>query len=293
MNSKDTKPVKEELSHWDQILLSRKNGRPYAMNMIEALTTDFMELHGDRNFGDDPALVGGLARLGGRPIVVLGQQKGEDIEEKSRRNFGMMHPEGYRKALRLMKMADRFGRPILCFVDTPGAYPGIGAERRGQAEAIAQNLKEMFTLEVPILVVIIGEGGSGGALGVAVGDAVLMMQNAYYSVITPEGCAAILWRDRAKAPMAAKALKITAHDLYELGVVDEIIPEPAGGAQEDPRAAIEAVGIAVKRWMNNIRKISKEDLLEQRYKKFRALGPYQEVMDSSDDTDAGTSRKRV
>lgn len=283
---------KETQELWDKILLSRKAGRPCALDMIQGLTTDFIELHGDRGFGDDPALVAGLAKLGGRPIVVLGQHKGADVQEKTRRNFGMMHPEGYRKALRLMQMAHKFGRPILCFVDTPGAYPGIGAEERGQAEAIARNLREMFTLEVPILVVIIGEGGSGGALGIAIGDAVLMLENAYYSVISPEGCAAILWRDRAKAPEAATALKIRGQDLYDFGIVDEVIGEPPEGAQQDPKAVIDAVGVAVRRWMATLRRYSTEELLERRYEKFRKLGPVQNSGDigGASDSASGTER---
>lgn len=294
MDARANAPIlkKETQELWDKILLSRKAGRPCALDMIQGLTTDFIELHGDRGFGDDPALVGGLAKLGGRPIMVLGQHKGADVQEKTRRNFGMMHPEGYRKALRLMQMAHRFGRPILSFVDTPGAYPGIGAEKRGQAEAIARNLREMFTLEVPILVVIIGEGGSGGALGVAIGDAVLMLENAYYSVISPEGCAAILWRDRARAPDAASALKIRGKDLYNLGIVDEVIDEPPEGAQQDPKAVIDAVGVAVKRWMATLRRYSTEELLERRYEKFRNLGPFQDHGNIDGDSDGASDTER-
>ncbi len=214
------------LTRWQRVQLARHPRRPYTLDYIRMIMTDFVELHGDRGFADDKAMVGGFARLDGRPVIVLGQQKGRDTKSKLYRNFGMANPEGYRKALRLMRLADKFGRAIVIFIDTPGAFPGIGAEERGQAESIARNLREMTMLEVPIVIVIIGEGASGGALGIGVGDRVYMMENSWYSVISPEGCAAILWRDAAKAPDAAEALKVTAPDVAKLNLIDGIIPEP-------------------------------------------------------------------
>lgn len=223
------------LTPWQRVMLARHPKRPYTLDYFRTVFTDFSELHGDRLYSDDRAMVGGFAKLAGRPVMVIGTQKGRDTKENILRNFGSAHPEGYRKALRLMRMADKFGMPIITLIDTAGAYPGIGAEERHIAEAIAVNLREMTLLEVPIIAAVIGEGGSGGALGIGVADRVLILENAYYSVISPEGCAAILWKDRAAAPKAAEALKITATDLLELGLVDEIVPEPMGGAHNDPR----------------------------------------------------------
>jgi acetyl-CoA carboxylase carboxyl transferase subunit alpha len=231
-----------------------------------------VELHGDRLFRDDPAIVGGWARLDGQPVMVIGHQKGRDTKENLRRNFGMAHPEGYRKALRLMKLAEKFHAPVVTLVDTPGAYPGIGAEERGQAEAIARNLLEMAGLRTPILVVIIGEGGSGGALGLGLGDRVMMLENAVYSVISPEGCAAILWKDASQRERAAEALRITAPDLLELGVIDEIVPEPAGGAHADPDAAAEELGAALRRQLLQLRRLKLVKLLKRREEKYLSMG---------------------
>ena len=240
------------------------------------LMTDFVELHGDRAFGDDKAIVGGLARLDGMPLVVIGHQKGRDTKEKIARNFAMANPEGYRKALRLMKLAERFKKPVLTFVDTPGAYPGIGAEERGQAEAIARNLREMSELRTPIAVVVTGEGGSGGALGIAVGDSILMLEYAIYSVISPEGCASILWRDPTKAPDAAQALGLTAETLKRLGLIDEIIAEPMGGAHRIPQEmAMTLKGYLIKEFFR-LGQIPLDELLERRYEKFRRMGVFEE-----------------
>ena len=228
--------IYDNLTPWQRVAIARHPQRPYTLDYIQALCTDFVELHGDRTFSEDAAMVGGFAFFEGQPVVVLGQQKGRSVQESMRRNFGMPHPEGYRKALRLMKLAEKFRRPVLCFIDTPGAYPGIGAEERGQARAIALNLIEMAALRTPVICVVIGEGGSGGALAIGMGDRLLMCENAWYSVISPEGCAAILFRDASRAAEAATALKLTAPELKELGVIDEIIPEPPGGAHRKPEA---------------------------------------------------------
>ncbi len=270
------KKVYSNLTRWQRVQLARHPKRPYTMDYINLITSDFIELHGDRNFGDDEAIVAGLGRLEGRSVVIVGQQKGRDTKEKLRRNFGMPHPEGYRKALRVMQLGDKFGLPIISLVDTPGAYPGIGAEERGQSEAIARNLKEMSLLEVPIIVVIIGEGGSGGALAIAVGNKVLMMENSIYSVISPEGCASILWRDATKAPQAAEALKLTAQDLLELGVIDEIIPEPLGGAHRDPKVAADRLKSSILSSLKELEGLSKEELVSQRIEKFAKMGAFQE-----------------
>jgi acetyl-CoA carboxylase carboxyl transferase subunit alpha len=238
------------------------------------MSTDFVELHGDRNFRDDKALVAGFGKIEGKPVLFVGQQKGRDTKQKLYRNFGMMHPEGYRKALRLMQLASRFGKPIVILIDTPGAFPGIGAEERGQAEAIARNLKEMFRLKVPIIINIVGEGASGGALGIGIGDRVTMLENSWYSVISPEGCSAILWRDSSKAPQAAEALKLSAFDLQELKIIDRIIPEPLGGAHRNPG---EAADILKKEMLNDLEELSKlgtEELLQKRIEKFRNMGVY-------------------
>jgi acetyl-CoA carboxylase carboxyl transferase subunit alpha len=244
------------------------------MAYIHSIFTDFSELHGDRRFADDPAIVGGFALLDGEPVAVLGHQKGRDTAEKLRRNFGMPRPEGYRKARRIMRLAARFGKAVVCFVDTPGAYPGIDAEERGQAEAIAANLLEMAQLPVPIIVVVTGEGGSGGALALGVGDRILMLEHAVYSVISPEGCAAILWKDQARAEDAAQALRLTAQDLKSLGIADEVLEEPPGGAHMDPTAMAETVGAAIRRNLKQLRRGKPDALINRRFKKYRAMGVY-------------------
>ncbi len=266
-----------KLTRWQVTQIARHPRRPYTADYIRMLGVDFTELHGDRRFGDDEAMVGGLGFFGDRKVVIVGHQKGRDTKENIRRNFGMAHPEGYRKALRLMSLAGKFGRPIITFVDTPGAYPGIGAEERGQAEAIAYNLHEMSRLPVPIVVVVIGEGGSGGALGIGVGDRVLMLEYAIYSVISPEGCASILFRDAARAQQAAEAMKITANDLMGLGVIDEIVPEPAGGAHRDPERAARAVGEAIARHLSDLEAMSPEELVRKRLARLMAMGEFKEV----------------
>jgi acetyl-CoA carboxylase carboxyl transferase subunit alpha len=259
------------LSRWQTAQIARHINRPFTMDYLNLIFTDFTELHGDRLFGDDHAIVGGTARLDGEPVMVIGHQKGRDTKEKVYRNFGMPNPEGYRKALRLMKMAEQFKLPVITFVDTPGAFPGIGAEERGQAEAIARNLREMAALTVPIIVVITGEGGSGGALAIAVGDRVLMLEYSVYAVISPEGCAAILWSDGTKGAQAAEALKLTARDIKELEVIDEIIKEPLGGAHRDHEAMAKSLHEALSRNLAGLKKLSADDLVEQRYQKFRKM----------------------
>lgn len=268
--------VYSKLTRWQKVQIARHPMRPYAMDYIRLLSEGFLELHGDRGYGDDKALVGGFARIGGKSLMIIGQQKGRDTKEKLIHNFGMMHPEGYRKALRLFYMAQKFKTPILILIDTPGAYPGIEAEERGQAEAIARNIREMAVLEVPIVVVIIGEGASGGALGIGLGDRIIMLEYAWYSVISPEGCAAILWRDAAKAPDAAEALKVTSHDVMELGIIDQIIPEPSGGAHNDPEKTAERMKIEILKSINELEKLSTEQLIEQRIKKYRIMGVFGE-----------------
>jgi len=260
------------LGAWQRTQIARHPQRPYTLDFIRLLFTDFSELHGDRAFGDDPAIVGGFARFHGRPVLVLGHQKGRDTKQRVARNFGQAKPEGYRKALRLMKLAAKFSRPILTFIDTPGAYPGLDAEERGQAEAIASNLRAMSRLPVPIIVTITGEGGSGGALAIAVGDQINMLENAIYSVISPEGCASILWRDAAKAELAAEALRITAKDLSEFGIVDEIVPEPEGGAHSDHEAAAQLLEPVLVRALHDLSVKSVPELLQRRYAKFRRMG---------------------
>ena len=259
---------------WQRVQLSRHIDRPYTLDYIERLCSEFVELHGDRNFSDDPAIVGGLARFRGQPVVVVGHQRGRTTAEKIKRNFGMPRPEGYRKALRLFQMAERFRRPLLTFIDTQGAYPGVDAEERGQAEAIARNIREMAGLRTPIVVTVIGEGGSGGALALGVGDRVLMQENACYSVITPEGCAAILYGERTpeRVVWAAEALKITAADLLALEVIDAVIAEPPGGAHRYPDAAVAAVGDVLEEQLQELLAVPIEKLMEQRYTKFRRMG---------------------
>ena len=268
--------IYKNLTPMQRVQVARHPKRPYTLDYVNTVFTDFVELHGDRLFRDDPAIVGGWARLDGMSVMVIGHQKGRDTKENLHRNFGMAHPEGYRKALRLMGLAEKFGAPVITLVDTPGAYPGLGAEERGQAEAIARNLVEMATLRTPIVTAVIGEGGSGGALAVGLADRVLMFENSVYSVISPEGCAAILWKDATQRERAAEALKITADDLLELGVIDEIIPEPAGGAHADPESAAEALGDALRRHARLLRKTKIEKLLKRREEKYLSMGALSE-----------------
>ena len=270
------KEIYAKLTAWQRVQLSRHPKRPYALDYVNAIFENFTELHGDRNFGDDQAQIGGLAFFEGKPVMIIAQQKGRDTKEKIRRNFGMPQPEGYRKALRLMKLAAKFDIPIICFIDTPGAYPGVKSEERHVSEAIAVNLREMMTFKVPIIAIVIGEGGSGGALGIGVADKVLILENAYYSVISPEGCAAILWKDRAAAPQAAEALKITSHDLEKMGIVDDVIDEPLGGAHRNPERTIMKVQQSIKKNLEELSEISKKDILELRYNKFRKMGVFAE-----------------
>jgi acetyl-CoA carboxylase carboxyl transferase subunit alpha len=259
---------------WRRVLLARHPKRPHSLDYIGRLFTGFEEIHGDRLFGDDPAIVAGFGDFEGRPVVIVAEQKGRDTKQKLFRNFGMPKPEGYRKALRAMQMASKFSRPVITFMDTPGAYPGIDAEERGQAEAIARNLREMARLATPVLAVCIGEGGSGGALALGVGNIVLMMENAVYSVISPESCAAIIYRDSGKAEQAAAALRITAEDLLELGLIDGIVPEPAGGAQEDLDAAAESLREHLRRGLDELALMNATRLVDHRYAKFRKMGNF-------------------
>ncbi len=270
----------KELGDWERVKLARHPKRPFTLDYLERIMEDYYELRGDRLYGDDRAMIAALARLAGRTVVVIGHQKGRTAEENRERNFGMAHPEGYRKALRAMKLAERFGFPVLSFIDTPGAYPGIGAEERHIGGALAENIYEMFRLRVPIIAAIIGEGGSGGALGIGVGDRIVMMENAIYSVISPEGCAAILWRDRAKAPEAARALKLTAKHLQELQVIDEVIPEPPGGAQSDYEAASRSLQQALLRHLEEVEALDPSELLRLRRLKFQAMGIYDELAEA-------------
>jgi acetyl-CoA carboxylase carboxyl transferase subunit alpha len=264
----------EQNAAWKRVQLARHPKRPHTLDYIERLLTDFQELHGDRFFGDDPAIVAGTGQLDGRPVMVIGEQKGRDTKQKLYRNFGMPKPEGYRKALRAMNLASKFGRPIVTFLDTPGAYPGIDAEERGQAEAIARNLREMSRLAVPVVVICIGEGGSGGALALGVGNIVLMLENAVYSVISPESCAAIIYRDSGKAEQAAAALRLTAPDLLGLGLIDGIIPEPEGGAHEDPDGAAQSLREHLLARLDQLAPLAPEQLIEHRYAKFRRMGNF-------------------
>ena len=263
-----------DLSRWQVVQLSRHMARPYFLDYVDALFTDFCELAGDRLYGEDPSIVGGFARLDGRPVMLIGHQKGRNTKENMVRNFGMPRPEGYRKARRLMELAERFDRPILTFVDTPGAYPGIGAEERGQAEAIAMSIEVMAGLRVPVISTVVGEGGSGGALAIGVGNRVLMLENSIYSVISPEACSSILYRDASKAEKAADSLKLTARDLLQFEIVDEVVPEPAGGAHRDPAKMAETLGKSLRKHLASLSKLSGESLVEDRYRKFRAMGVF-------------------
>ena len=267
----EARPV-EQRTAFERVQLARHSDRPYTLDLIERMFEDFVELHGDKRFAEDPAIVCGLARFHGLPVVVVGHQKGRDTKQRSYRNFGMPKPEGYRKALRVMKLGEKFGRPIFTFIDTPGAYPGIDAEERGQAEAIAYNLREMAKIKVPIIVTVIGEGGSGGALAIGVGDQVLMLENATYSVITPEGCAAILWKDSSRADQAAEGLRLTAQHLFEEGIVDKIIPEPEGGAHNDYDQTARFLDSALSERLAEAVSCSQEDRLKRRYSKLRGFG---------------------
>jgi acetyl-CoA carboxylase carboxyl transferase subunit alpha len=259
---------------WKRVLLARHPKRPHALDYIERLCADFQEIHGDRFFGDDPAIVTGMAQFKGKPVMIVAEQKGRDTKQRVYRNFGMPKPEGYRKALRAMQLAAKFGRPIITLIDTPGAYPGVDAEERGQAEAIARNLREMARLTVPVVAVCIGEGGSGGALALGVGSAVLMLENAVYSVISPENCANIIYRDVAKAEQVAPYMKLTAEDMLSLGLIDGIVPEPPGGAQENPDQAAECLGSEIARRLEELAKLTGDQLVQQRYAKFRKMGNF-------------------
>ncbi len=266
--------IYSKLTPWQRVQIARHPARPFALDYMQLAFKDFVELHGDRLFGDDSAMPGGLATIGNHRCTVIGHQKGRDTKENLKRNFGSAHPEGYRKALRLMRMGEKFGLPFVSLIDTPGAYPGVGAEERHISEAIALNLREMMSLRTPTVAVIIGEGGSGGALGIGVADKVLMLENAYYSVISPEGCAAILWKHRKHAPEAAEALKLTGKDLLALGLIDEVIPEPVGGAHQDQTAAVLNLRESVTRHLDALSKQPLEQLLETRYAKFRKFGDF-------------------
>ncbi len=270
------KRVYANLTRWQKVQLARHPDRPHAIDYIKGMVSDFVELHGDRNFRDDPSIITGLGKIEGIKVAIVAEEKGRDVNERVYRNFGMPHPEGYRKAMRVMGLADRFGLPIVSLVDTPGAYPGIGAEERGQAMAIAENLKFMLRLKTPIVVAVIGEGGSGGALAIAVGDVLLAMQFSIYSVISPEGCAAILWRDGKLAPRAAEALKLTADDLYELGIVDEVVPEPPGGAHRDPETAILNLKNAILKHLKSLMKIDGDKIMQMRRERYRKIGFFKE-----------------
>lgn len=259
---------------WRRVQLARHPKRPHSRDYIYGLITNFEELHGDRLFGDDQSILGGMGHFEGQPVMVIGQQKGRDTKEKLLRNFGMPKPEGYRKALRLMQLAAKFHRPIITLIDTPGAYPGIDAEERGQAEAIAHNLREMSRLASPVISIVIGEGGSGGALGIGVANRVYMLENAYYSVIAPESCAAIIWRDSGKAPQAAAALRLTGDDLLKMKIIDGIVPEPAGGAQMDTDATVSAVGEVLRRALKEFGSLTPQEIIAQRYEKFRNMGNF-------------------
>ncbi len=273
--SKVSREIYANLTPWQKTLVARHPQRPYTLDYIAALFEDFTEVHGDRKFSDDAAIVAGFARFHGQPCTIVGHQKGRNTKEKVIRNFGQPRPEGFRKALRVMKLGEKFNLPIFTFVDTQGAYPGLDAEERGQAEAIAVNLREMASLKVPVIVTVIGEGGSGGALAIGVGDRVIMLEHAVYSVISPEGCAAILWKSSAAAPEAAAAMKITAQDLKKVSIIDEIVPEPAGGAHSDPQGAARLLAPYLERALRELQKVKPALLPEERYKKFRKMGHYE------------------
>ncbi|MCH6560340.1 acetyl-CoA carboxylase carboxyltransferase subunit alpha [candidate division KSB1 bacterium] len=276
LNTTIFEEIFSKLTRSQRVLLARHPQRPYTRDYIEYMTDSFFEIHGDRAFGDDPAIVGGIARIGSRKVVIIGQQKGRTTKQKLHRNFGMMHPEGYRKALRIMNLAAKFKRPIISLIDTPGAFPGIGAEERGQAEAIARNLLEMSHLPVPIIIAVIGEGASGGALGIGIGDRILMLENTWYSVISPEGCAAILWHDSTKAEQAAEALKPTAPDLLELGVIDKVVREPIGGAHQNYDEAAKLLRESIEVELTELEKLSPEQLVDARIEKYSNMGFYEE-----------------
>jgi len=273
-----TREIYADLSPWNRVQVARHPDRPLTSDYIEQLCEDWVELHGDGVYGDDRAMVTGFGTILGRKVLLVGHRKGKDTRERLACNFGSAHPEGYRKALRKMRLAERLGLPIVCLVNTPGAYPGVGAEERGQARAIAENIHEMFDIRVPIVVLVIGEGGSGGALGIGIGDTVAMMENAWYSVISPEGCASILWRSADGKEKAADALKLTAPDLLRLGIVDEIVPEPTGGAHNRPRETIEAVGRRIVEWLDALDKLTPEELLERRFRKFRRIAMTEDLL---------------
>jgi len=271
--------IYENLTPWQRVQIARHPNRLYTMDYINSITENFIEFHGDRVFGDDRALIGGFAAVDKEKVLILGHQKGRNRKDQVARNFGCAHPEGYRKALRLMKMAEKFSIPIISFIDTPGAYPGIGAEERGQAEAIATNLKEMIALTVPIIVIVIGEGGSGGALGIGVGDRICVLENSYYSVISPEGCSAILWKKKGSAQDAAAVLKLTAKDLLNLEVIDEVVPEPLGGAHRNHEDTAKTIKETILRHLQELKELDKETLLEQRYQKYRTMGMFKETQE--------------
>ncbi|MBS4199955.1 acetyl-CoA carboxylase carboxyl transferase subunit alpha [Bacillus sp. FJAT-49732] len=271
------KDIYDNMAPWDRVQVARHANRPTTLDYVDLLFTDFLELHGDRVFGDDTALVGGIAKYKGIPVTIVGHQRGRDTKENIRRNFGMPHPEGYRKALRLMKQAEKFNRPIICFIDTKGAYPGKAAEERGQSEAIARNLFEMAGLKVPIVCIVTGEGGSGGALALGVGDRIFMLENSTYSVITPEGAASILWKDASQAKKAAEAMRITAPDLKELGIIDEIIPEIKGGAHKDVEGQAQAIDKVLLKALQQLQSVPVEKLIEDRYQKYKRMGKYTEI----------------
>jgi len=274
---KTRKSLYKNLSGWQKVQVSRHPDRPYTLDYIEGMCTNFIELHGDRNVGDDKAMVGGIARLDGIPVMVIGQQKGRNTKERQYRNFGMANPEGYRKALRLMKLAEKFHLPVICLIDTPGAAPGLEAEERGQGEAIAKNLMEMAVLKTPIICVVIGEGASGGALGIGVGDRVLMLENTWYSVISPENCSTILWRSWDHKEQAAEVLKLTASDMKSIGLIDKIIKEPLGGAHHEPEAAFKSLKNEIKRIIKELKPLTNEELVEKRVQKFSEMGAYTEA----------------
>lgn len=284
--------VYANLTPWQRVQIARHPKRPYTLDYIDMMMTDFIEIHGDRHFADDKALICGLAKVDGENVVVMGHQKGRDTKENLERNFGSAHPEGYRKAMRVMKLAEKFGLPVISLIDTPGAYPGIGAEERGQAEAIAWNLREMADLKTPVIVFVIGEGGSGGALGIGVGDRIYVMENAYYSVISPEGCAAILWKERGRSPDAAAALKLTAKDLFEKHIIDGIIKEPLGGAHRNPHEAADNIKKVIKKEIAALKDIPKNKLIDQRYAKIRSVGVFKDFQGSQQkDPDKYPERK--